>query len=83
MEAMASGKAVICSVIGGTPDMIESGEDGFLVKQRDADDIAAALRKLMSDHQGLVAMGKAARATAEKKFSHMSLAKLLRDQIFD
>ncbi len=82
MEAMASGKAVICSIIGGTRDMINDGDDAFLVRQQDPDDIARVLQRLMEDEKLLYRIGERARERAEKQFSHIANAKKLRDQIF-
>jgi colanic acid/amylovoran biosynthesis glycosyltransferase len=49
MEAMAAGVPVICSAIGGTPEMILNGDTGFLVRQRSHEDIEAALELLYSN----------------------------------
>ncbi len=74
MEAMACGLPPVCSIIGGTPDMIADGVDGFLVPQEDVDAIAAATRKLATDPDLRHRMGEAARATAKAKFDHRSNA---------
>ncbi len=81
MEAMSCGLPAVCSIIGGTPDMIEDGVDGFLVPQEDTEAIAAATRQLASDPARRHAMGKAARAAAQAKFDYRSTAKALYDQI--
>lgn len=70
MEAMACGLAPVCSIIGGTADMIRDGEDGFLVPQEDVAAIARATRILATDPARRAAMGAAARATAERIFDH-------------
>lgn len=44
MEAMACGVPVICSTIGGTPDMITDGENGIFVSQRNVDSLDSAIR---------------------------------------
>ncbi len=48
MEAMACGCAIVCSIIGGTPDMITHEKDGLLVAQKDIESLAAAFRTLSS-----------------------------------
>ncbi len=83
MEAMACGKAVVCSIIGGTRDMINDAEDAFLVKQQDPDDIARALRTLMEDDALFHRIGEKARKRAEQQFSHLANAQKLRDRVFD
>ena len=77
MEAMACGLPVICSAIGGTPDMIEDGVDGFLTGQEDVDAIAAALGRLATEPDLVRAMSAAARASAMAKFSHVTSARKL------
>jgi colanic acid/amylovoran biosynthesis glycosyltransferase len=77
MEAMASGLPVVASIIGGTPDMISDGVDGFLVPQEDVGAIAACLRRLASDRSLREQIGQAARARAERDFDSRVLAKRL------
>lgn len=48
MEAMASGLPVVCSQTGGTHDMVQDGEDGYLVPQG-CGAIAGALSRLAND----------------------------------
>jgi len=81
MEAMACGKAVVCSIIGGTRDMISDGEDGFLVAQKNVDQISDVLKRLMEDGVLMNDMGHKARKAAEEKFSHKNSAKKLCDSI--
>lgn len=45
-EALGAGLPVIASRIGGIPEMIRDGEDGFLFAPGDADDFARAISKL-------------------------------------
>jgi glycosyltransferase involved in cell wall biosynthesis len=81
MEAMSCGLPTICSIIGGTPDMIENGVDGFLVPQEDVDSVVAATRTLCTDHVRRAAMGGAARVTAQQKFDHRTNALMLYEAI--
>ena len=78
MEAMSCGLPVVCSVIGGTPDMISQGEDGFLVGQEDIDAIASCLRQLTERPELAKQLGNAARLRAVRDFdSHALASKLL------
>jgi colanic acid/amylovoran biosynthesis glycosyltransferase len=81
MEAMSCGLPTVCSIIGGTADMIEDGVDGFLVSQEDVDAIAAAIRILATDPKRRAAMGEAARATAKSMFDHHTNAQALYNEI--
>lgn len=47
MEAMASGKPVVCSKIRGNTDMVEDGENGFLIDPASPESIAGALEKVL------------------------------------
>ncbi|RUV04879.1 glycosyltransferase family 1 protein [Mesorhizobium sp. M6A.T.Cr.TU.017.01.1.1] len=49
MEAMASGKAVVATDVGGMPDMIDHGETGLLVPPGDASALAHAMQTLLED----------------------------------
>ena len=75
MEAMASGVPAICSRIGGTADMIESGVDSILVDQEDVGAIAQAIITLARDRSMLARLSVGARKRAERDFDAMSLAR--------
>ena len=77
MEAMACGVASICSVIGGTRDMITDGYDGLLVEQKNVQHITQALMTLVTNPQKLAEIGTNARTTAEVKFCHQQSANTL------
>jgi phosphatidylinositol alpha-1,6-mannosyltransferase len=65
LEANACGKPVIGSLSGGIPNAVVDGETGILVKERDPEDLAAAINKLL-DHPDLAAqMGTKGRRRVE------------------
>jgi glycosyltransferase involved in cell wall biosynthesis len=64
VEAMASGKPVVASDVGGIPDMVRDGDNGFLVDPRDPDAMRAAIERLIDDPAMRAAMGEKGRATA-------------------
>lgn len=47
MEAMASGKPVVCSKIRGNTDLIDEGKGGYFFKPDKPDEIADAIKKVM------------------------------------
>jgi glycosyltransferase involved in cell wall biosynthesis len=49
IEAMASGKAVVASDIGGMPDLVDHGETGLLVPPGDSQALAQAMQTLLQD----------------------------------
>lgn len=62
LEALACGKPVIGSAIGGIPDQIEEGVNGLLVPPGDVVALAAAMQRLLDDPEGCERMGHAAHA---------------------
>jgi colanic acid/amylovoran biosynthesis glycosyltransferase len=81
MEAMSCAMPVICSIIGGTADMIQHGVDGFLVNQQDEAGIAEHIIALASDLQLRNRIGSAARARAVNDFDAAKSARKLHDHI--
>lgn len=77
MEAMACALPVVCSIIGGTRDMINHMEDGFLVAQEDTDGIASCIKQLLENPEMASRMGMAARTRAELSFDSRALADAL------
>jgi glycosyltransferase involved in cell wall biosynthesis len=77
MEAMAAGVPAVCSVIGGTPEMISDGVDGMLVAQEDVDGLASAIRRLHDDEAFRQRLGTAARQRAVEQFDSKATARKL------
>lgn len=76
LEAMAAGKPVIATNVGGTPELISDGETGLLVKPADPLALSGALEKLLSDRQLAQTMGERGRKRVENYFS---LAKMINE----
>ena len=49
LEAMAAGRAVVASRVGGVPELVSDEENGLLVPPDDAPALAAALARLVND----------------------------------
>jgi len=69
MEAMAAGVAVIGSDVGGIKSLIMDGENGLLVKPKDALGIQEAILGLLKDEQKREFLGKNARIFIAQNFS--------------
>jgi len=69
LEAMAAGKAMVVTAVGGIPDVIVSGVNGLLVPPRAPAALAQALAQLLDDAAACERMGSAARRTVEQRFS--------------
>lgn len=60
-EAMAHGRPIVASAVGGLPELIADGENGNLAPRGDAAGLAARLRRLLNDPdraQDLAARGR-------------------------
>jgi glycosyltransferase involved in cell wall biosynthesis len=49
LEAMAAGKPLVATRVGGLPQLVQSGENGLLVDERDSDALADAIVTLARD----------------------------------
>jgi N-acetyl-alpha-D-glucosaminyl L-malate synthase BshA len=68
LEAMACQVVPVASRVGGLPEVVESGVDGFLAAAGDLEAMAARALEVLGDDALLETMGKAARATAQARF---------------
>lgn len=68
MEAMAAGLPVIATAVGGVPELVQSGKEGFLVEAGDSAGFADAMQSLLhSDRRAPLA--DAARQRALREFA--------------
>ena len=65
MEAMASGKAVIATDVGGMPDLIDHDTTGLLVPPGDAQALTRAMQTLLSERALLARLEAAALVKVE------------------
>jgi glycosyltransferase involved in cell wall biosynthesis len=68
-EAMASGKPLIGSNVGGIPMQIRDGWNGFLVEPGNEKQLAEKIRYLIENEKERKRMGANSRRLAEKEFS--------------
>jgi glycosyltransferase involved in cell wall biosynthesis len=68
-EAMAHGRPVVASAVGGLRDLVVDGETGLLVPPGDAAALHDALVRLLGDAELRSRLGAAARARAAEHFS--------------
>lgn len=69
LESLASGKPVIGSTAGGTPEYIDNGVDGLHVNKADARDLAAKINELLADDGKRQKFAAEARRIAESRYS--------------
>ncbi len=70
IEAMAHGKPVIATDVGGNPFMVKNGKNGFLVKPKDTESISRFIRILYQNPDLRKKMGAYGRELVEKEFSY-------------
>jgi glycosyltransferase involved in cell wall biosynthesis len=68
-EAMAHGRPVVASAVGGLLDLVVDGETGLLVPPGDVGALRAALERLLGDAELRRRMGDAARARIRERFA--------------
>ncbi len=76
-EAMAYGRPVVATRVGGLVDAIEDGVTGILVPPGDAGALRQALAGLLADAGRRAALGRAARAFAEARFGGNAMVEAL------
>ncbi len=69
LEAMAMGLPVVATDVGGTKELIEDGDSGYLLPVGDSTGMTAALLKLLGDQRLRWRMALAARKRVEERFS--------------
>ena len=89
LEAMACGRAVVASAVGGIPEVVVHGETGYLIPveqmtaspfepvdpEKFSRDLAARINEIMADPAKQKAFGNAGRQRAIDTFSWASIAK--------
>lgn len=68
LEAMAMKIPVIATKVGGNPDILSNGENGFLVPVRNVQQLALALEKLIADDNLRAQMGAINRQKVQDHF---------------
>jgi len=69
IESLASGTPVVANRVGGVPDVVRDGVDGFLVEPGDVDAAAARLAKLAADPALRSRLGESGRARVLERYS--------------
>jgi spore coat protein SA len=73
LEAMATGKSVVATAVGGIPELVRDGVTGLLVPPSDAGALATAIQRLLGDSALRHALGAAAREHVVAKHSSARL----------
>lgn len=73
LEASNYGLPLIASNVGGIPEIIEDGKNGFLVPPGDSQALTQAMRNISADAVMRKAMGEESKAILKDKFSEGSI----------
>ena len=69
IEALAAGCPVVATSVGGVPDVVREGVDGFLVPMGDTEALAERLARLARDPDLRAAMGEAGRESVPPRYA--------------
>lgn len=69
LEAMAYGKPIIASDIGGIPELVRHGQTGLLFEPKNTQQLSSYIRTLLSDPDLRRKFGNQARKVAEEEYS--------------
>lgn len=69
LEAMAQGRPVVATNVGGIPEIVRHRETGLLVSHRDDEGLAQALLALLEDKAGREQLGRAGLEFVKENFS--------------
>lgn len=81
IEAGASSKPIIASKVGGIPEIIHHGENGFLFEKNDLNALTSYANQLINDGELRRQMGKRAREIVEERFTTAPIRTL--EKIYD
>jgi len=69
IEALASATPVVATRVGGIPDVVRDGLDGFLVEPGDTDAAAERLAELATDPALRARLGESGRVYVRERYS--------------
>jgi len=75
LEAMAAGKPVVATAVGGNPELVQDGTTGFLVAPGDHEQLGERLTALLAEPALCARFGETGRRRAEQ---HHSLSSMVR-----
>ncbi|NHM28354.1 glycosyltransferase family 4 protein [Desulfofundulus sp. TPOSR] len=80
LEAMAAGKPVVATRVGGLPEAVIDGETGFLVPPRNPQALARALVRLLSERRKAEEMGQKGRQRVMEHFTVEAMVRKIEEE---
>jgi len=74
VEAMAAGKPVVATAVGGIPEVLENGIGGYLCGNSDVECFASKILSIINDSELAARIGESGILRFEEKFSANSMA---------
>ncbi|MFW8595918.1 glycosyltransferase family 4 protein [Cribrihabitans neustonicus] len=81
VEAMAAGKAIVLSSVGGMQGLLQDGESGLIFAKGDSADLQRQLARLLQDPELRARLGRAAQARARADYGWSSIAGVMGDRL--
>ncbi|MEJ2745652.1 MAG: glycosyltransferase, partial [bacterium] len=75
LEAMAAGRPVVATRVGGVPEIVEEGVTGLLVPPRNPERLAEGIASILGDKREAKAMGRRGLDLVRKKFTIEKMVK--------
>ncbi len=79
LEAMACGKPVVATSVGGVPEIVKNGLNGILVQPKDPEALHGAMKELLNNADMREKMGHEGRMICEKGFSSRVMVDRIED----
>ena len=73
LEAMAAGKPVVVTRVGGNSEIVLDGDTGFLIDSESPESISDKVVQVLRDKVRAVAMGDRGRLRVQDKFSFRAM----------
>lgn len=74
LEAMSSGRPVVCTNAGGNRELVRDGKNGYVVPMRNPEALAGRVNELLSSPETMKQMGAMSRKMAEEEFDWKLIA---------
>jgi L-malate glycosyltransferase len=75
IEALAAGIPVVATAVGGSPELVTDGENGFLVPPRDVLKLAAAIERLTRDAELRARLSQNAKVGARARYDEREMVR--------
>ena len=82
IEAMAAGLPTVSTAVGGVPELLQNGKEGFIVQPGHPEELSEAMMILLGDPHLRRRMGAAAAARAKEKFDVSAMVRAY-EELYD